>query len=382
MKRAMKIIITIIIVIIIIAIIVFAYVKNNSRQDTKESEPVTVGVIVSLSGDYANIGESMREGAKLAQEEINILTSSPKLNLLFEDGQADAKVGLGAYRKLADINGVKFFLLAHSNISQAVSAVAQKEGNLALSIYSSAVNLTAIGDLVFRNEVRIEGETQKLVDYVLGKNYRKAAILPVNTEGSMASAKLFQQKFEAKGGQITLIEKYGAKENDFRTQLTKIKSSNPDVIFAIGGPKQMGEIIKQAHKLGIGTPLVSDFHAEGPELLSVAGSSADGLVYSHTLDLTSLDPAVKNYADKFRAKYRQEPDYFSAAAYDSINIIYNSARNCAPINDLDCVRKNLLSVENYPGVTGKTTIDSSRETDKTIILKIVKNGQFVPLEQN
>lgn len=378
MSKTAKWIISIIVIILIIAEV--WYYGAKPANTPAETGLINIGAILSLTGNQTDIGQSMRQGAEMAQEEINSIGSGSKLNILSEDGQNDPKAGLSAYRKLSDVDGIKIFLVAHSNVSRAVAEVAQKENGLVFSIYTIAPTLTQIGDRVFLNEINTINEINKLVEYAELKKYKTAATLVVNTEGSLANQKIFKGKFESDVGRIVVEEKYNATENDFRTQLTKIKAGSPDVIFIMASPKQMGLILKQKSELGINAPILSTFHTEGADLLKVAGSLAEGIIYTHTVDLVSSNPVVKSFADKFRAKYNKEPDYFGAEAYDSVKILYSVSKNCLG-GDVACVKNNLVAVKNFPAVTGLITINNNRETDKTIILKTVKNGQFVPLNQ-
>ena len=66
----------------------------------------------------------------------------------------------------------------------------------------------------------------------------------------------FMKEFEAAGGKIVAEESYVAKDTDFRSTLTRIKSANPEFIFIPGYYEEVGLIVKQARELGITVPLM------------------------------------------------------------------------------------------------------------------------------
>lgn len=363
-------------VLIVIFFLVIWY--GMSRNSTSQSNTIKIGAILSLTGNYSDIGQEMRDGITLAQEEINLANKERKVDVVFQDGQNDPKVGLADYKQMADVNGLKIFIVAHSNVSTAIAQASTegKDKNLIFNVYANVPKLTAIGDYIFRNDIRVQDETQKLAEFVESQNYKRTAVLALNTGGAIALAETFKSFLDTKNTKIVSDERYAVNETDFSTVLTKIKNLNPDVIFFTGAPKQAGLILKKAFELGIEAKFISTSQCEGNELLSIAGNAANGIIYTQALDLSSNDTKIKQFVTDFRNQFKIDPDYRAALAYDSVKMLFNSAANC-PQNDTDCIKNNLLQVKNYEGITGPTTIGADRDTSKFVFLKTVKDGKFV-----
>ena len=68
-------------------------------------------------------------------------------------------------------------------------------------------------------------------------------------------AAAFKETFTELGGSLTAEEAYAAKETDFRTVMTNIKGSNPEVV-PTGYYEEVGLIVKQARELGLNVPFL------------------------------------------------------------------------------------------------------------------------------
>ena len=86
-------------------------------------------------------------------------------------------------------------------------------------------------------------------------------------------------------------------------------------------------------------------------------------------------PQVKNFVDKFRAKYGETPDSMAALGYDSAMILADAMKR-AGTTDGAKVRDALAATKGFHGVTGDITIDENRNASKSAVILTIKNGQF------
>ncbi len=88
--------------IVIIVIISFFVIKNINQN--KLSGPITIGAILPLSGDLANVGEDIRTGINL------FLGKTPDAKIVIENDEGDTKKSISAVNKLMSIDNIKYFL--------------------------------------------------------------------------------------------------------------------------------------------------------------------------------------------------------------------------------------------------------------------------------
>ncbi|GAH39763.1 unnamed protein product, partial [marine sediment metagenome] len=81
-------------------------------------------------------------------------------------------------------------------------------------------------------------------------------------------------------------------------------------------------------------------------------------------------------------KERHEKGYVEVGAlfYDSLKIMAMVMEKCKNPIDTACLKEKLYQVKDYYGASGETSFDEYGDATKTVILKTIKNGQFVPLE--
>jgi len=350
----------------------------------QKEESIKIGAILPLSGKSVQYGQQSKEGINIALEEINAEggINGRKLQVVYEDSLDDPKTGISAYRKLKDIDKIKIYLSTLSNISLAIGPLAQEDKNIFFVIGTGSPSIAKIGDFVFRNNIDTAGEADKIAEVAFKDlGYKKIAILATNSDGGQIYSQKFKEKFESLGGKIVFNELYESNSSDHRTSLAKIGLLSPDAIYIIDRINGLAQILEQITELNINIKVLSTFGAESNELLEMAEKSMEGIVFTSSVyDPESSETLVSNFNKKSEEKYGHKAEYFSAIGYDNLKILAESMRKCHDPEDATCVRDGLFSI-NYNGITGETTFDNIGEARKPIVIKTVKNGQFVPYEK-
>jgi branched-chain amino acid transport system substrate-binding protein len=139
MDKTTQIIIGIIVAIIILGGIWYGLSKKPTAPTTKE--PIKIGVILPLTGEMANWGESMKGGIELAKDEINSKGGimGRHLEIVYEDNQAcDKALTVSAFRKLINIDKVKITMVGCSGAVLAVAPIAEENRVILLTPMASA----------------------------------------------------------------------------------------------------------------------------------------------------------------------------------------------------------------------------------------------------
>lgn len=365
------------VVIIIVAVSCIA-VANNFSASTGKKE-LKIGVIVPLTGPRADAGEYTQNAIKLAKEDIEkVSEGNIEPNFILEDSKYEAPVAVSAAQKLISIDKVKYIIGPFgSSEVLAVGPIAEKEKVLLLATAAQTEEISSLGDYVFRLIHNTKQEAPIFAKFV--SEHMKGETLPflvLNTAVSDPYIKSFTPNFEVSGKKIGLIEKYDAKETDFKTHLLKIKASNPADIFLVAVPKGAGMILKQARALGM-TSQFYNIGVEGPDLVKEAGKYADGLYYSYSYDSTSNEPAVSDFYNRYKTRFGTEPDAIAANAYDAAMLIYKCVMKDGESSD--AVKRCLYQTKEYRGAGGTFSFDENGDVIKPIFTKTIKDGKFVKL---
>lgn len=144
---------------------------------------------------------------------------------------------------------------------------------------------------------------------------------------------------------------------DISYQLAAIKEADPDAIFFLGEPADIGRFVKQFRAAGVkarffGTDLLME-----PSFLQNAGDAAEGMTFTYQFDPARQDPLWTSFAARFKARWGHEPDIYAAYAYDGAQILLSAIRRAGPnrwrIRDLVC------DLDYYHGVTGWMRFDGT-----------------------
>lgn len=371
MKKIAKIIIGVIVVVIIVGLIVIFSICREKE------EVIKIGAILPLSGESSVYGQQIKEGIETALSSVN-----KNIQIVYEDDRGDKKEAVTAAQKLIQIDGVKAILgLMFSGEVLAVAPIAESNKVIIISPTASAVEISDAGDYIFRIWPSDTFEASKTAEFVV-KNLglKKVAVIYIEDDWGKSSKDVFVEKTQSMGGIITTIESYLTGANDFRTQLTKIRSLNPDGIYMLSHHKDGALILKQAKELGLKAQFIGQSPIKQAEFLEIAGESAEGIIYGIMAgyDPESGKESVEKFLNDFKSKYDKDPGFLEALGYDSLKIVTIIMTECKNPSDATCIKEKLYQIKDYYGASGLTSFDEYGDATKTIILKVIKNGQFVP----
>jgi len=359
-------------IIIVVALAIFLVVT----QTKKEPREIKIGAILPLTGSSAQYGQWSKNGADLAVEEINQQGGirGRRIKIIYEDSKTDAKEGISALNNLYTIHKIQAVITESSGVVLAIAPVAERNKIVQLNVGAVNPQIRKAGDYTFSNINDANAEAYQMARFVFDRlQFRKLAILYANTSYGIGARNAMIERFKILGGQIVADEIFEENSGDFRTQLTKIKSANPEAIYIVAVTKDAALILKQAKEIGLKVQFLSATFFEGKDVIDIAGDAAEGTIYTSTaLDTSSSDVQkfISNYYDKFGIT----PEIYSATAYDAIRILALAIKNVG--YDSSKIKNFLYTVKDYPGISGVTSFDADGAVEKPVLFKILRNKKF------
>ena len=267
-----------------------------------------------------------------------------------------------------------------SGRSLEAAPIAQRSGIPMISPASTNEKVTESGDHIFRVCFIDPFQGTVCAKFARKLGATKAAILvDVSKDYSLGLAKSFKAEFAKEGGVITGEQSYSGGDKDFSSQLTAIKANNPQVIFLPAYYTEAPLIIRQARQLGITVPFIGGDGWDSPELVSVGGTAVEGCYFSNHFSNQSTDPQVVAFVDAYRRKYGVDPDAMVALGYDALKLLSDAMKR-AGTTDPAKVNAAIAATKDFPGVTGRITLDEHRNPNKPAVMLRVKDGKFSYVE--
>ena len=162
---------------------------------------------------------------------------------------------------------------------------------------------------------------------------------------------------------------------DIHHQIAAIKDSQPDAIFFIGEPDDIGRFAKQFRQEGIqarffGTDLLMD-----DRFLQNAGEAAEGTTITCLFDPARKDPLWVSFVARFKERWGHEPDAYAAYAYDGAQIMVNAVNRAGP--NRWRIRDQVCDLDFYKGVTGWMQFDGTGSNIAPVRLVRYDHGRRV-----
>lgn len=358
---------------VIVAIIVVIFDLSKTQP---ESTAIRVGVSLPLTGTATYYGESAKKGIEVAKDFLVSKSPDLKIELFYEDNQFNPKVAVDSYNKLR-LNNIDAVITHNSPSAIAIQPIADKDGVLQLAISASASKYSTPDDLSFRMTASTDLEVIPMIEY-LAIASKKIAVMYMNNEIGSSIATSMEKGLKEKGVvSVVYHEGYPVDANDFRTVLTKIKIQNPDSIYVAGLASHIANILKQMNELGVKANIYSFRTGEDPVLISSAGKLAEGVIFTTNFDSENNNVEAKQFVKDYYTKFNEDPNSYSAEAYEALRFIGLAYSKCG--KDNDCLKKTLSNVKDYPTVFGNISFNNNGDIEYGFVMKTVKDSKFVRL---
>jgi branched-chain amino acid transport system substrate-binding protein len=350
-----------------------------------DGNTIKIGANFELTGAVAVYGQSGFNGVELAVEEINAAggVNGKKLELVKYDTKSEVSEATNGATKLITENKVKALIgPATSGAGVAAQQIATDNKIPMISPSGTAENVTVDNKGMVRKYIFRTPFIDSFQGIAMGKfastslKAKTAAIyLDNSSDYAKGLAKYFEEEFVKSGGTVVTKEAYLQKDTDFKSTLTKMKASNPDVIYVPGYYQEVSMIIKQARELGMNQPMLGGDGWDSPKLAEVAGAAAlENTYMSNHYASGDSDPKVKAFEEKYQKKYGAKPEAFAALGYDSVYILVDAIKRAGG-TDGDKVAEALAKAKDLDLVTGKFSFDEKHNPIKTAVIVAFKKGE-------
>jgi branched-chain amino acid transport system substrate-binding protein len=352
------------------------------------SKDIKIGVVYELTGSTASFGTSAANGAKLAFKEINANGGAlgKQIQILVADSKGEPSESSEAMAKVIFQDKVV-----------AITGFTTSSNGIAASTVAEANRIPFVAAATTNPKVTLDANTGKVKNYTfrvcftdsfqgtVGANFVlnslkaiNAAILVDNSSDySKGLAKFFKDAFIKGGGSITAEEAYLENDQDFKAILTKIKASNPDVIYVPGYYDEVGKIIKQAREVGITAPFVGGDGWDSPKLAEIGGSDAlNNTFFTNHYSVGYNSAKSKGFLQAFQKEYGQEPDAMAVLGYDAAYALVIAIKR-ANSTEPEKIREALASTKSFQGVTGALTLNDTHDAIKNAVIIEMINGKQV-----
>lgn len=367
------------------ALIAGAMVVSGCGGEKQGSgDTIKLGANLEMTGGSATLGKDSYEGIQLAVKEFNEKGgfNGKKVEIVLADNKSEASESVLAAEKLMQEGVVG--VIGPSTSSNGIAASQVYESNKIPGVGSTCTNPRVtvdekgkVREYMFRATFIDPFQGQVMAKFAKESLKAKTAAIYVDNSSDYAKglAEFFEESFKAGGGQIVSKEAYLQKDTDYKATLTKIKATNPDVIFIPGIYQEVGMIVKQAREMGISVPLLGGDCWDSDTLVDVAGAeNLENTFFSTFYFSGDKDPNVVNFVEAYQKEYGRVPRAYAVLHYDGAKM-FLEAMVRANSTDGKKIQEELAKMKDFPGVSGNITINETHDAVKAAVILGFKKGE-------
>jgi branched-chain amino acid transport system substrate-binding protein len=363
-----------------VSIAALIFTVAAATADAKDK--VKVGFIGPLTGGVSVNGLGGRNSADLA---VRLRNADPNAKYEYElvvlDDECKPNVAVQVATKMAADKDIIAGATHYCSATAIATVDVYHKFGFPVIVWGAV-----LPDITYRNKYdevhRVNGtminQNDANAELISRLGYKTVAVIHDTTDYGKGHLEYFSKALD-KIGKTKIVGTFGvtADQQDFTSELTKIKALNPDVIY-FGGLTPIGVRIRsQMDKLGIkavfdGTSgIVSDAYIQG------LGPLAEGTLAFREGAPTEKLPGGKFFMEKYTAqKYDNPPEAYGAFAYAAMDMILDTIDTVGP--DRKKVIAALGDVKNRDSIVGKITFDDHGQNTVPVITKyVVQDGKFV-----
>ena len=285
-------------------------------------KPLTVGVLVTLSGPGAVLGQHARDGFQLALKQRGGKLGGRDVNLVVVDDELKPDVAVARARRLVEQDGADFVVgPIFSNVLAAIFRPVT--GANAILISPNAGASTFAGKACSPNFFVTSYENNQVHEVggqvAQDRGYKRAFLLAPNYQAGKDAIAGFKSHFK---GEVLDEDYVPLTQIDFQGDLARIQAAKPDVVYAFM-PGGLGvNLVRQFRQSGLADtiPFLSAFTVD-ESTLPAQGDAAVGLYGGMTWAPDSDNPANKAFTPAFEAAYGYVPASYAMQGFDAAQLI-------------------------------------------------------------
>lgn len=344
--------------------------KDDPKAGSGDDCSVKLAFIGPLTGDYANLGINILNGADLALKEYK---GDCKVEIVKKDSQGDpekAKPFALEIAKDKDIIGVIGPTFSGETEATGPTFADPEVGLVTLSASATNPDLSSNGWNTFHRLIGTDAVQAPAAAKFITDTLKAKKVMVID-DASEYGVGLANGLKKALGSVVTETDTVQQKQSDFSATVTKAKASGTDAIYYAGYYAEAGKLAKQLKQGGYEGTFVSGDGSLDPGFIEAGGDGAEGAYLTCPCLWGTGD-----WAAKYEKEIGQAPGTYSTEGYDVMNVFLNG------IEAGKTTRADMLKwVTDYDedGLTKHISFDDKGDVEESSVYAYeIKDGEIQP----
>lgn len=351
------------------------------------AQTVRIGLSGPFTGGSSPMGESMRNGVRLAVDEINSAggIQGVPIELIERDDNANEKVGaqiaeeLTRSKVVATIGvvntGVGLASIDHYQQARIPLVVAVSTGPMLTRKFAPPL---AAANYIFRVSPTLDLEARVLAADLKKKSLTRVALLADTTPYGDSGATAFAEQARLAGLDLVSQFRFRIGESDMSGLIKNARAAGAQAIVGWGIGPELAAIAKAMRAAGWRAPLMGSWTLSMRNFIDLAGAAGDGALMPQTFIQDAGSTAKNSFLLAYRRMFRTalSPSPMSAAqGYDGMHLLAHAIRQARSLEG-DAIRRALENLNfRYQGVVTSYDDPFSAEDHDAITANMIVIGK-------
>lgn len=376
-------------VILMISLTLVVFFSFHSFSQAKE--PYKIGAIFSVTGAASFLGEPEKNTVLMLVDQINKTggINGHPLEVIIEDSKSDETQAVLSAKKLLEKDKVLAIIgPSTTGESMALVPIMNNEKTVLVSCAAGAGITNPVNERywIFKTPQYDTSAVEAIYTHMKKQGISKVGIITIATGFGDAGKKALRDLAPKYGIAIVADERYGPKDSDMTTQLTKIKASGAQAVINWSvGPGQV-IVTKNWHDLRMGIPLYQSHGWGSKKNIELAGKAAEGVIaplgrlviWGKLPDNHPQKALLRKYEGDYKALYKTEPGTFGGHAYDALMMVVEALKKVGPDKKKirDYIETNIKNWAGTGGIFNMSPKDHCGLDMTAFEMVVVKNGDW------
>jgi branched-chain amino acid transport system substrate-binding protein len=353
------------------------------------SGPIKIGMVTSLTGNYAPLGTNDKLAAQQIVDGVNAKNgiNGRKIDLEIVDDGSDPNQSVIQFNKVIGDGAVAVLGPPQSTADLAIKPVANDKKMPTISLGAADDQVVPVTPYMWMTAPLSSQVANVCVNFIKSQGKTKLAMLYDTTNAyAVAGHASTQNALAAAGLQLVDDETMETSQTNFAPQFAKITEAKPDflLVWATGAPPVV--ITKAWADLNTGIPLMMTAAEASTLYVQPAGPAAEGVFVQASMGVLGQSlPASNKYKkliDDFAGPFQQANNYYPPQfAWDGMiatSLLVDAITRKGATSEQ--IREGLDSID-LDTPQGHYTFTPQKHSgmpDSANLMSVIKNGQFVP----
>ncbi len=287
-----------------------------------QAQEVRIGLLTTLSGPLAPLGQHVRDAFNLAVDEAGGKLGGVPTRVMVEDDQLRPDIAVQLATKLAERDKIEILTgVIFSNVAMAVikPAVENKVFFISPNAGPSQLAGKQCSPWFYATAWQNDQPHEAMGAHLQAAGVKKVYLIAPNYTAGKDAMHGFKRAYK---GAIVGESYPGMNQLDFAGEISQIRAAKPDAVYVFLSGGMGVNFTKQyaQAKLAREIPMYSAFTIDAITM-SAVGEAAVGTFQSNLWNADLKIPANEKFVSAFQKKYGYLPSNFAAQSYDAARLI-------------------------------------------------------------